>query len=69
MLIITDLDHLNLSLLGVGWCRSILAILVKIGQLNRGFLVDHRENLHPKTPEIDELGQGLFNACLTFKIG
>ena len=34
-----------------------------------GFLADHRENLHPKTPEIDELGQGLFNACLTFKIG
>ena len=34
-----------------------------------GFLADHPENLHPKTPEIDELGQGLFNACLTFKIG
>ena len=53
----------------MGWCKSILPIFVKIGQLNRGFLVDHRENLHPKTPEIDELGQGLFNACLTFKIG
>ena len=53
----------------VGWCRSILSILVKIGQLNRGFLVDHRENLHPKTPEINELDRVLSNAGLTFKIG
>ena len=53
----------------LGWCRSAIGAFGEIRQLDRWFSVDRRGNLHPKTPEIEQLGQGLFNAGLTFKIG
>ena len=54
--------------------RSLFAGAVKadfrdLTIMYRHFLVGQREILEQKTPEMNELGSPLSNACLTFKIG